>query len=100
MLSKIPEVHLFAWVGVYSTFTFFSSHHQTLLHQFERDDNVRTLLQAIRDAFGIANEADILRNLKPASTQANILDEMLECVSECATFIISYAEDVQVRTSP
>jgi hypothetical protein len=70
-----------------------------LLHQFERDDDVRGLLQAIRDAFEIAKEADILRNLKPASTQAKILDEMLECVSECATFIISYAEDVQVGTS-
>jgi hypothetical protein len=28
--------------------------------------------------------------------QVKILDEMLECVSECAKFIISYAADVQV----
>jgi hypothetical protein len=73
--------------------------HQTLLQQLKRDDNVRTLLQAIRDAFDFAKKADILRNMDPESAQANILDEMLECVSECAKFIISYAEDVQVGTS-
>jgi hypothetical protein len=32
------------------------------------------------------------------STQAKILDEMLECVSECSKFIISYAKDVEVGT--
>jgi hypothetical protein len=37
--------------------------------------------------------------MEPASTQVKILDEMLECVSECATFIISYAEDGHVGTS-
>jgi hypothetical protein len=69
-----------------------------LLHQFQRDDNVRALLKAIRDGFEFAKEADILRNMEPASTQAKMLDEMLECVSECAKFIRSYAEDVQVGT--
>jgi hypothetical protein len=53
----------------------------------------------ICDAFEIANEADVLRNMESASTQAKILDEMLECVSECAEFIKSYAEDVQVGMS-
>jgi hypothetical protein len=72
---------------------------QTLLQQFQRDDNVRTLLQAIRDGFEFAKEADVLRNIQPASTQAKILDEMLQCVSECAEFIQSYANDVQVGTS-
>jgi hypothetical protein len=67
-----------------------------LLHQFQRDDNVRALLTAIRDSFEIAKEADALKNMDPASMQAKILDEMLEYVSESAKFIISYAEDVRV----
>ena len=70
-----------------------------MLHQFERDDNVRSLLKAIRDAFEIAKEAEVLRNMEPASTQALILDEMLECVSECAEFILSYAKDGEVGMS-
>jgi hypothetical protein len=72
---------------------------QTLLQQFQQDDNVRSLLKAIRDTFGFVIEADVLRNMEPASTQVKILDEMLECVSECATFIISYAEDVHGTSS-
>jgi hypothetical protein len=72
---------------------------QTLLLQLQRDDNVQTLLKAIQDAFEFAKEADVLKNMEPASTHAKILDEMLECVSECARFIISYAENVQVGTS-
>jgi hypothetical protein len=71
-----------------------------LLHQFQRDDNIRTLLKAIRDAFEFAKQADVLRNMEPASTQAKFLDEMLECVSECARFITSYAEDLRVGVSP
>jgi hypothetical protein len=71
---------------------------QTLLHQVQRDDNIQILLEAIRDAFQFAEEADNLRNIKPESRQATILEEMLECVTECAKFIRSYAEDVQLGT--
>ena len=77
---------------------FYSPHHQTLINQFQRDDNVRTLLRAIHDAFKFTKEADVLRNIQPASTQAKILDEMLQCVSKSAEFIESYAKDVQVGT--
>jgi hypothetical protein len=72
---------------------------QTLLQQVERDLNVETLLEAIRDGFEFVEEADTLRNIMPESTQATILEEMLECVSKCAEFIQSYAEDVHVGTS-
>ena len=78
---------------------FFHSCCQTLLQQVERDNNVQTLLEAIRDAFEFAEEADTLRNINPESRQAAILEEMLECVSECAKFITSYAGDVQIGTS-
>jgi hypothetical protein len=74
----------------------FFSPHQTLIHQLERDKNVRTLLQAIQDAFDFTKKADFLKNMDP--TQAKILIDMLECVSDCAKFITSYAEDVQVGT--
>jgi hypothetical protein len=77
----------------------FSLHYQTLLLQFQRDDNVRTLLTAIRDAFEFAKDADTLTNIQQGSTQAKILEEMLQCVSESAEFIESYAKDVQVGTS-
>jgi hypothetical protein len=70
-----------------------------LLQQVQRDNNVRTLLEAIRYAFEFAKEADVLRNIQPASTQAKILDEMLKYVPEIAQFIESYANDVQAGTS-
>jgi hypothetical protein len=72
---------------------------QTLLQQVERDLNVETLLEVIRDAFEFVEEADTLRNIMPESRQATILEEMLESVSKCAEFIQSYAEDVHVGTS-
>jgi hypothetical protein len=60
----------------------------------------------ILDTFGFANEADVLKNIQPASVQANMLNEMLHCVSECANFVKSYAftgplatKHVQVGTS-
>jgi hypothetical protein len=94
----IPEVCLCALSeDIHSSISFICR--QTLLLQLKRDDNVRTLLQAILDAFDFTKKADVLRNMDPESTQPKILDEMLECVSECAKFIISYAEDVQVGMS-
>jgi hypothetical protein len=70
-----------------------------LLKQIQRDNNIQTLLEAIRNAFEFAEEADILRSIKPESRQAKILEQMLECVVECATFIKLYAEDVKVGMS-
>jgi uncharacterized protein YchJ len=79
-------------------FTLFSSCCKTLLQLVQRDENVEALLETIRDAFEFVEEADILRSIKPDSRQAKLLEEMLECVSESAKFIKSYAEDVQVGT--
>jgi hypothetical protein len=77
---------------------FFQPHRQTLLQQVKRDDNVRTLLEAIRDAFEFVEQADVLRNIKPESIQAKILEGMLRRVAEVSKFIESYAKDVQVGT--
>jgi hypothetical protein len=98
LLSKIPEVCPHALSEDMERSMDFM-YRQTLLLQLQRDDNVQTLLKAIQDTFEFAKEADVLKNMEPGSTQAKILDEMLECVSECAKFIISYAENVQVGTS-
>jgi hypothetical protein len=73
-----------------------SSFRQALLRQVQRDDNIQTLLEAILDAFEFTEDADALRDIKPESQQAKILEDMLKCVSECAEFISSYAEDVKV----
>jgi hypothetical protein len=51
------------------------------------------------DAFQFAEEADALRDIRPESRQATILENMLRCVTECAEFITLYAEDVQVGAS-
>jgi hypothetical protein len=83
----------------YGTLTpFFSRCRQTLLKQVERDDNVRTLLEAIRDAFEFSNDARALRDIQPESKQVKILEDMLRRVSEFCKFIESYAEDVKVGT--
>jgi hypothetical protein len=82
--------------SVWNIYFFFPTYRQTLLQQVQRDDNVETLFEAIRETFEFAEEADTLRNIQPESRQATILEEMLECVSECAKFITLYAEDVQV----
>jgi hypothetical protein len=100
MLSKIPEVSLFFVSRDMGHSTFSCSPcRQALLQQVQRDDNIQTLLEAILDAFEFAEEADSLRDLKPKSRQAKILENMLRCVSECAEFISSYAEDIKVGMS-
>jgi hypothetical protein len=81
------------------TFTLFSPRCQTLLQQVGRDDKVRALFEAIRDAFDFAKDADALRNINPESRQARLLEEMLQCVSEIGTFIRLYADHVQVGMS-
>jgi hypothetical protein len=103
-LSSIPEVRALASLMIWSIFL---THWQTSVDLLRHDDNVRRSFKAILDTFQFANEADVLKNIQPASTQANMLNEMLHCVSECAKFIKSYAfftgplakKHVQVGTS-
>jgi hypothetical protein len=99
ILSKIPEVRLYPISEYMEHPPFCLPCRQTLLQQVPRDENIELLLRTIRDVFEFAEEADTLRNIKPESKQSTILEEMLECVSECSMFIRSYAEDVQVGTS-
>ncbi len=76
---------------------------QTLLEQYERDDNVLTLVEAMHDAFGFAHHEDTVKSIKPDSKQAKILTLMLQDVCNCGDFIQSYANDSQfcmVSSSP
>jgi hypothetical protein len=76
-----------------------SSGWQTLLEQYQRDDNVHTLLQAIHDAFDFAHHEDTLKSIKPQSEQARILTLILQDVCSCCDFIQSYTKDSQFCTS-
>ncbi len=67
--------------------------YQTILEQYQRDDNILTLLQAMHDAFDFAHHEDTLKSIKPDSKQARILTLMLQDVCSCSDFIRSYAKD-------
>ncbi|KAH9052646.1 hypothetical protein EDB87DRAFT_1581588 [Lactarius vividus] len=48
-----------------------------LSKQYQRDNNVRTLLKSMHDAFDFANHEDTLKSIKPKSKQADVLALML-----------------------
>ncbi len=66
---------------------------QTILEQFQRDDNIRTLLVAMHDAFDFANQEDRFKAIGRDSKQAKLLTLMLQHVCNCCDFIQSYAKD-------
>lgn len=68
---------------------------KTLLEQFQSDDNVRTLLVAVHDAFDFANQENTLKSIKRESRQARILTLMLQHACNCCDLIRSYAKDSQ-----
>ncbi len=71
---------------------------QTLLEQYQRDDNVLTLLEAMYDAFDFPHHEDTVKYIEPESKQAQILTLMLQDVCNCCDFIRSYAKDSQFCT--
>ncbi len=68
---------------------------QTLLEQYEHDNNVLTLVEAMHVAFDFTHHEDTLKSIKPDSKQAEILTLMLRDVCSCGDFIQSYAKDSQ-----
>jgi hypothetical protein len=69
------------------------------MEQYQRDDNVHSLLQAVHDAFDFAHHEDTLKSIEPESEQARILTLMLQDVCTCCDFIQSYAKYSQFCTS-
>ncbi|KAH9010296.1 hypothetical protein EDB85DRAFT_1297116 [Lactarius pseudohatsudake] len=91
IVSPIAELHPFAKMA----YGLVSAIPGTLLEQYERDDNVLTLLDAMHDAFDFTQHEDTLESIKPDSRQAEILTTMLRDVCSCSDFIRSYAKDEQ-----
>ncbi len=71
---------------------------QTLVEQYQRDDRARTLLEAMHDAFDLADHEETLKFIKPDSKQAQVLTLMLRDVCSCGVFIQSYAKDSEFCT--
>jgi hypothetical protein len=100
LLSTIPQARPFlSFSERDAQATVYSSGSQTLLEQYQRDDNVHTLLQAMHDAFDFAHHEDTFKSIKPESEQARVLTLMLQDVCSCCDFIQSYAKDSQFCTS-
>jgi hypothetical protein len=84
LLSNIHKVRVLSlprWI-IWNIHTFLSPCRQTLGGQFQRDENSRNLLEAIRETVEFANEADILRRIQPGSAQAKSL---MRCCSASPT---------------
>ncbi len=69
--------------------------YQELSKQYQRDDNVRTLLKSMHDAFDFASHQDTLKYIDPKSKQAEALTLMLRDVCSYSDFIQSYTKDSQ-----
>ncbi|KAH9013132.1 hypothetical protein EDB85DRAFT_984791 [Lactarius pseudohatsudake] len=93
-VSPVAELHPYAKMAYGLLFAI----PKTLLEQFQRDDNIRTLLAAMHDSFDFANQEDRFKAIGRDSKQARILRLMLQHVCNCCDFIRSYAKDSQFCT--
>ncbi|KAH9009228.1 hypothetical protein EDB84DRAFT_1681710 [Lactarius hengduanensis] len=91
-VSPVAELHPYAKMAYGLLFGI----PKTLLEQFERDDNIGTLLVAMHDAFDFANQEDRFESIGRDSKQAQILTLMLQHVCNGCDFIRSYAKDSQL----
>ncbi|KAH9026560.1 hypothetical protein EDB84DRAFT_338491 [Lactarius hengduanensis] len=88
-VSPVAELHPYAKMAYGLLFAI----PKALLEQFQRDDNIGTLLVAMHDAFDFANQEDRFKAIRRDSRQAQILTLMLQHVCNCCDFILSYAKD-------
>ncbi|KAH9074718.1 hypothetical protein EDB83DRAFT_2515581 [Lactarius deliciosus] len=91
-VSSVAELHPYAKMAYGLLFAI----PKTLLEQFQRDDNIRTLLGAMHDAFDFANREDRFKTVERVPRQAQILTLMLQHVCHCCDFIQSYAKNSQL----
>ncbi|KAI0259543.1 hypothetical protein BC834DRAFT_846690 [Gloeopeniophorella convolvens] len=104
--GKIAEIHPYAkiaWsvlslIPKGSCQVLMNSLVQTVLAQVERDENVRALVLAMRDALDLARDASTFENNIQDSTQRDILMTMLTHTCDCGEFIQTYAKDTQFCT--
>ncbi|KAH9027766.1 hypothetical protein EDB84DRAFT_300367 [Lactarius hengduanensis] len=93
-VSSVAELHPYAKMAYGLLFAI----PKTLLEQFHRDDNIRTLLVAMHDAFDFTNREDRFKTIERVPRQAQILTLMLQHVCHCCDFIQSYAKNSQLCT--
>lgn len=67
---------------------------QAIATQMERDDQVRTLLEALKDMMDTVHAAEDLEARCHDPKQAEIITKMLQQTGECGHFIQSYAKDI------
>ncbi|KAH9040383.1 hypothetical protein EDB85DRAFT_134287 [Lactarius pseudohatsudake] len=91
-VSSVAELHPYAKMAYGLLFAI----PKTLLEQFQRDDNIRTLLVAMHDAFDFTNREDRFKTIERVPRQAQILTLMLQHVCHCCDFIQSYAKNSQL----
>lgn len=77
----------------------FSSSYQIFLAQFERDENIQTLVKSMREMFDLSQAEDIFKIIKPNSNQALILKVMLKHITICNDVIQRYAKDKEFGMS-
>ncbi|KAI0258842.1 hypothetical protein BC834DRAFT_672578 [Gloeopeniophorella convolvens] len=95
-VDKIAEVHPWAKMA----WSVLSIIPKAFLAQVERDEGVKSLLVAIRDAFDLAESVDSVQLGKLETKQTAILKEMLHHVCDCGDFIRAYAGNERFRTFP
>ncbi|KAH8996413.1 hypothetical protein EDB86DRAFT_995596 [Lactarius hatsudake] len=90
-VSSVAELHPYAKMAYSLLFAI----PKTLLEQFQRDDNIRTLLVAMHEAFDFANQKERFKTItvERVPRQAQILALMLQHVCNCCDFIQSYAKN-------
>ncbi|KAH8993481.1 hypothetical protein EDB92DRAFT_408414 [Lactarius akahatsu] len=90
-VSSVAELHPYAKMAYSLLFAI----PKTLLEQFQRDDNIQTLLVAMHEAFEFANQKDRFQTItiERVPRQAQILALMLQHVCNCCDFIQSYAKN-------
>ncbi|KAF8879999.1 quinon protein alcohol dehydrogenase-like superfamily [Gymnopilus junonius] len=90
-VRPFAEVHSFAQLAL----NLLSIIPNAIAGQFEYDNNIRRLLDAIDEAFDFVQDSYPLGNLKPKSKQTEILTLMLRSVCDSSRFIQSYAKDTE-----
>ncbi|KAH9476959.1 Vegetative incompatibility protein HET-E-1 [Psilocybe cubensis] len=88
-LAQARFIHMRKWFGWFSLP--FQRH--LLIAQFEHDENIRALINAMRSAFDLVQAESLLKNIKPNSHQALTLKVMLRHINICSDVIKRYAED-------
>jgi hypothetical protein len=95
LLFAIPKVTCLRHRRIkYSCYVYLDA--QTLLDQFQRDDNIQTLLEAVRDAFDFANRKTLS---KPSSVFPGKHKSLRTCCSMSVAAVTLFDRTQRIRNS-